>query len=62
MLTLADIKDRLKRLPEIDLLEVLDISSEEIVERFTDLIEDKFEVLEAELADPEGSIYYREDD
>jgi hypothetical protein len=52
-LTLEDIKDRLKRLDETTLLEVLDISSEEIVERFVDFIEERFERLEEELSDEE---------
>ena len=45
-LTRWDLKERLKRLDEVTLLEVLDISSEELVERFEDLIEDKYEQLE----------------
>lgn len=45
-LTLEELKERLKKLDEITLLEVLDISSEEIVERFEDLIEEKFDDLE----------------
>ena len=37
-LTLRDIMERMAQLDEITLLEVLDISSEEIVERFADKI------------------------
>lgn len=48
-LTLNDIKDRLKQINEIDLLELLEINSEDIVERFTDLIEDNFDKLEKEV-------------
>jgi len=48
-LTLRDIMERMARLDEITLLEVLNISSEEIVERFADKIEDKFEELEIDL-------------
>ena len=48
-LTLNDIKDRLKQINEIDLLELLEINSENIVERFTDLIEDNFDKLEREV-------------
>lgn len=51
MLTLNDVKDRLKHLDEVTLLEILDISSEDLVDRFTDLIEDDFEDLADELAD-----------
>lgn len=43
--------ERMARLDEITLLEVLDISSEEIIERFADKIEDKFEELEIDLDD-----------
>ena len=51
MLTLNDVKDRLKYLDEVTLLEILDISSEDLVDRFTDLIENSFEDLAYELAD-----------
>ena len=55
MITFAELSERLKQLDEITLLEVLDISAEEIVERFTDKIEDRFENLEDQLS-PEGEI------
>jgi hypothetical protein len=48
-LTIHDLKDRLKQINEVDLLELLDISSEDIVERFIDLIEDNFDKLEKEV-------------
>lgn len=48
-LTLNDLCDRLKRLDEVTLLEVLDISSEELVDRFVDLIENKFDQLAEDL-------------
>lgn len=48
-LTLRDIMERMVKLDEITLLEVLDISSEELVERFADKIEDKFDELEIDL-------------
>jgi hypothetical protein len=43
--------ERLARLDEITLLEVLEISSEDLVERFADKIELKFEELEVDLDD-----------
>ena len=43
--------ERMAQLDEITLLEVLDISSEEIVERFADKIENKFDDLEIDLED-----------
>jgi len=48
-LTIHDLKDRLKQINEVDLLELLDISSEDLVERFVDLIEDDFDRLEKEM-------------
>ena len=48
-LTLIEIKDRLKQIDEVDLLELLEISSEDLVERFVDLIEDNFDKLEKEV-------------
>ncbi len=50
-LTFSDICDRLKNLDEVSLLEVLDIASEDIVDRFNDRIEDKADLLEEELKD-----------
>jgi hypothetical protein len=38
-MTFKDLCDRLKRLPEIDLLEVLEINSEDLVDRFEDFVE-----------------------
>lgn len=48
-LTFEDIRERLKILDEITLLEVLDISSEDLVDRFADKIENKLLELEVEL-------------
>lgn len=49
-ITLTDVLDRLKeRVDEISLLEILDISSEDIVDKFQDKIEEKFEELREEL-------------
>ncbi len=45
MKTLADIINHLKRIDEISLLEILEIDSEEIIDRFTDKIELKYEQL-----------------
>jgi hypothetical protein len=49
-LTLLDISNRLKMIDEITLMEVLEISSEDLVERFQDLIEAKADELEEDLA------------
>lgn len=51
-LTLEDVFDKLKKVDEISLLEILEISSEEIVDRFSDKIEDKLDELEIDLDEP----------
>jgi hypothetical protein len=48
-LTLRDILERLSQLDEITLLELLNITSEDIVERFIDVIEDNADRLEKEV-------------
>lgn len=48
-LTLEDLKDRLRRVPEVDLLELLEITSEELVDRFGDRIDEKIDYLEEDL-------------
>jgi hypothetical protein len=50
-LTFKDLLDRLRTLDEITLLEELEISSEDLVDRFPDLIEAKFEKLSRDLED-----------
>lgn len=49
MLTLIDLADRMKHLDEVTLLEVLDIKSDELTDRFLDKIENRFEYLCEEL-------------
>ena len=44
----AEVCDELKKLDEITLLEVLDITSEDIVDRFSDKIEDNYDKLAEE--------------
>lgn len=44
-LTLQELINQLRREDEVSLLEILDISSEELVQRFEDLIEEKYEEL-----------------
>lgn len=51
-LTLEELKERLAdRLDEITLLELLNITSYDIVERFADLIEDNYDKLQKEIND-----------
>lgn len=52
-LTLPEICERLKQIDEITLMEKLNITSEDLVERFSDLIEDKFEIFETEVTEEE---------
>jgi len=44
-LTVPVLKERLKRLDEVSLLELLNISSEELVDSFSDNIENNYESL-----------------
>lgn len=57
MLTLRDVIDRLKQLDEISLLEVLNITSEEIVQAFEERIEERYDYLRVDLEDDEGEEY-----
>jgi hypothetical protein len=45
VITLADVILSLKRIDEVSLLEVLEISSEDIVDRFVDKIEENYDKL-----------------
>jgi hypothetical protein len=54
MMTLNDIKKALLKFDEITLLEILNISSEDIVDRFEDFIEREADSLEEELEDDEA--------
>lgn len=49
--TLEELKEKLIRFDEIILLELLEISSEEIINRFEDLIELNYEKLSKEVED-----------
>jgi hypothetical protein len=44
-LTLPEINERLKQLDEVTLLEILGVTSEDLVDRFSDVIECKAEIL-----------------
>jgi hypothetical protein len=51
MLTLDDLCEKLKQIDEISLMEVLEINSDELVERFVDKIEDRIEELQQDFAE-----------
>ena len=48
-LTLEEVKERLKRLDEITLLELLDVDSEQLVETYSDIIEEHIEFYEEQV-------------
>lgn len=50
-MTFAELCERLIHVDEVSLLELLDISSEDIVSRFEDKIEDKRDYFEEDLED-----------
>ena len=47
-ITFHELKARLKQIDEISLLEVLGLTSEDLVERCSDIIEDQYETLAKE--------------
>jgi hypothetical protein len=51
MLTFPDVCDRLKQQDEISVLEVLEITSEELVDRFNDKVEAKIDYFLEDLED-----------
>ena len=57
-ITLKDIMEYLRNLDEITLLEALDISTEELIDRFEDRISERFELLRNDF---ETEIYDEED-
>ena len=48
-LTLVELKEKIMQFDELDLIELLDLTSEDILERFEDIVEDKFEILQKEI-------------
>lgn len=52
MLTLQELKDKMvENLSEIDVMELLELTTEDLVERFSDKIEDKHEQILNQLED-----------
>lgn len=60
-MTTKDLKDKLIQLDEISVMELLDLSSEDLVDRFEDKIQSRADYLESELHD-EYEEYLWEDD
>lgn len=50
-LTLKDILEKLKQEDEVSVVELLDLRSDDLVERFIDIVEDKLEKLREEYED-----------
>jgi len=50
-LTTKDVNDRLRQISEVDLLEILDITSEDILDRFQDKIDQRRDYFEEDLED-----------
>ena len=48
-LTFEELKEKLQRIDEVTLLELLDIHSDDLIEKFEDVIEDKQEELMKEI-------------
>ena len=48
-MTLEELKEKLSEIEETALVDLLGITSEDIVEAFTDLIDEKFDKLEKEI-------------
>lgn len=48
-LTFHDVSDRLKQVDELTLVEMLGLTSEDLVNRFSDVIEEKLELLTKEV-------------
>ena len=48
-LTLHEFKERLMQFNELDLIELLDLTSEDILDRFEDVVEDRYEQLRKEI-------------
>ena len=53
-ITFTELLERLKKVDEISLLEILDISSEDLVDRFPDLIESKYDEIVQEFPEDEA--------
>ena len=53
MITLPELKEKLSHVDEISLLELLEISSEDLVDKFDDKIEDQYDTLIEEFDEPE---------
>jgi len=51
MLTIEELKEKLMQVEEVTLIELLELTSEDIVNRCGDLIEEQYETLESQFDD-----------
>lgn len=58
-LTLHELCEKLKHLDEISILELLNISAEELVEKFQDEIEERYDNLTTEFEDEDNTFLDR---
>ena len=54
MLTIDELCEKLKWLDELSLIDILDIDSEQIIERFIDKIEEQQDALRGDWEDEQG--------
>lgn len=50
-LTIEELKDKLKQLDEVSIVELLELTAEDIINRCADLIEEQYETLESQFDD-----------
>jgi hypothetical protein len=50
-LTIEELKEKLKQLDEVSLVELLELTAEDIINRCADLIEEQYETLESQFDD-----------
>ena len=48
-LTIRELKEKLMQFDEIDIIELLDLTAEDILDRFEDLVEDNYDKLIKEI-------------
>ena len=61
-MTINELFDKLKELDELSILEILNVSSEELVDRFQDEIEDKYDELTVKFEHEDNEIMGREEE
>ena len=60
-MTITELFDKLKELDELSILEILNITSEELIDKFEFEIEDKYDELSVKFEDEDNEIMGREE-